>query len=767
MSYLERLNNTLQQGGGAEDILATSMDAGAPASLRRRPSINVSSRPSSATEHYSQAAPNKGPEPPKMVSRAQQLLTQAEGEPAVSSPKGPYSKSAQMLVDAVRSKDDIRLREVLSQLSGFADSGSVKGIDDRHAVTGRTALHEAVMLNRLSSVQILLQSGADPNVAHATQGPPLLHAAAWGETALVEALVLCGSDINSVDCAEYTALHYAAVGDHVETARTLVHHGAWLEAYNDEMRTPADLATSDAMQVLLNSAKTSPVKPRSAGGHKATPQEVQAALDLLGRASTPTGSQTNQSSPSSASFHSPSSTSSPSYQAGSHRPVLRTSMSGPRIADIITRLDSRQTSDLPSAPGPSGEGWTPGEDIFMPPLLQDVSPPDSPSHRQSGTPRAKMRPRGEPAGERTGTPPMLLRENNSRPSTGGFSSRPSTGSVWDPSSGKNLANSRAAEAAARAANATGSPAAALNQRAAQMFYQSVEMQVGDITWTQGELIGEGAYGKVYAGLNQQTGELMAVKVLPLTSSGSGDDSEERSHLESLEHELGMYRKFKHRHIVGYIAAHMDFKNNTMYMFLEYVPGGSIASMLERFGAFSEDLARKYTRELLLGLEYLHGCKVIHRDLKGANVLVTRSGRVKLTDFGASKAYHEATITDGMKSIRGSVFWMAPEVIKGTGYGRRADIWSVGCTTLEMLTAKHPWPALDNHWSAMFAIAKAKEGPPIPDNLSPTCRDFLQCCLQVDARKRPTATEMLQHPFVNHIPDALREAEMGQALNHSL
>jgi mitogen-activated protein kinase kinase kinase len=166
---------------------------------------------------------------------------------------------------------------------------------------------------------------------------------------------------------------------------------------------------------------------------------------------------------------------------------------------------------------------------------------------------------------------------------------------------------------------------------------------------------------VYAGLNQLTGELMAVKVLPLSTGNSG--SEERVQLESLEHELSMYRKFKHRHIVGYIAAHMDFKTNTMYIFLEYVPGGSIASMLDRFGAFSEELCRKYTRELLMGLEYLHGCKVIHRDLKGGNVLVTRNGRVKLADFGASKAYHEATITDGMKSIRGSVFWMAPEVIK--------------------------------------------------------------------------------------------------------
>ena len=125
----------------------------------------------------------------------------------------------------------------------------------------------------------------------------------------------------------------------------------------------------------------------------------------------------------------------------------------------------------------------------------------------------------------------------------------------------------------------------------------------------------------------------------------------------------------------------------MYVFLEYVPGGSIASMLTRFGCFAETLCRHYTRQILLGLEYLHGVKVAHRDVKGANVLVNRNGVVKLTDFGAAKtksqnaaaataafmsggggggggSYEAATATDGFKSIQGSLFWMAPEVLRG-------------------------------------------------------------------------------------------------------
>ncbi|GJP72006.1 hypothetical protein CLOP_g2969 [Closterium sp. NIES-67] len=110
-------------------------------------------------------------------------------------------------------------------------------------------------------------------------------------------------------------------------------------------------------------------------------------------------------------------------------------------------------------------------------------------------------------------------------------------------------------------------------------------------------------------------------------------------------------------------------------------------MLEKFGAFSESLVRVYTRQLLLGLEYLHACRIVHRDIKGGNVLVDRDGVVKLVDFGAFKSFHEGTVGEGCKSIRGSVFWMAPEVIKGEGYGRRADIWSVGCTVIEMLTGR--------------------------------------------------------------------------------
>ena len=115
-----------------------------------------------------------------------------------------------MLVDAVRSKDDRQLAEVLSQLQ--APDGQVAGLNERHSVTGRTALHEAVMLNNEAMVAALLDAGSSSNVAHASQGPPLLHAAACGESVMVALLLASGADIEAVDVAGYTALHYACSG---------------------------------------------------------------------------------------------------------------------------------------------------------------------------------------------------------------------------------------------------------------------------------------------------------------------------------------------------------------------------------------------------------------------------------------------------------------------------------------------------------------------------------------------------------------------------
>jgi serine/threonine protein kinase len=164
-------------------------------------------------------------------------------------------------------------------------------------------------------------------------------------------------------------------------------------------------------------------------------------------------------------------------------------------------------------------------------------------------------------------------------------------------------------------------------------------------------------------------------------------------------------------------------------FLEYVPGGSIASLLKKFGAFSETVTKKYTYQILRGLEYLHGHQIMHRDIKGANILADDLGACKLADFGASVLIENLSNNEDHKSLAGTPFWMAPEVIKQTGHGRQADIWSVGCTVLEMLTGEVPWSHCRSAMAAMFKIANSEEMPPMPPALSAEGKDFLYKCLQ--------------------------------------
>ncbi|CAI5471095.1 unnamed protein product [Closterium sp. Yama58-4] len=322
-----------------------------------------------------------------------------------------------------------------------------------------------------------------------------------------------------------------------------------------------------------------------------------------------------------------------------------------------------------------------------------------------------------------------------------------SGSEGNESDGKSSSPSSSPSATTTSATSTTSSASVAKALAASGSVSMSASPLGTLKWKKGDLLGEGAFGKVFLGLNEMTGELMAVKQIKMTTAGD----EKAMLIASLEREIVLYRQMRHRHIVGYIDMEKDEADGSIYIFLELVSGGSLHSMLEKFGKFSESLVRVYTRQLLLGLEYLHGCKIIHRDIKGGNVLVDRDGVIKLADFGASKAFHEGTVGEGCKSIRGSVFWMAPEVIKGEGYGRRADIWSLGCTVIEMLTGSHPWPGMDNTWSAIFHIAKTTTGPPIPEGISDEGREFLEACFHIEPYDRPSATELLKLPFVQTTP----------------
>jgi len=216
----------------------------------------------------------------------------------------------------------------------------------------------------------------------------------------------------------------------------------------------------------------------------------------------------------------------------------------------------------------------------------------------------------------------------------------------------------------------------------------------------------------------------------------------------LEAEVEVMKSLKHRNIVRYIGT--DRGPRYLHIFLEYASGGSIASMLQCFGTFGEDLIRRYMFQVLEGLEYLHRNDIVHCDVKGANVLVTEQGIAKLADFGCSKILHgicTLSMEEISPRIRGSVLWMAPEVINQNGHGRSADIWSAGAMMIEMGTAMRPWPQFTNIVSAMFHIGTCREPPPSPEGLSSTAEHFLACCMKIKPSERMMARELLKHPFL--------------------
>ncbi|XP_010553736.1 PREDICTED: LOW QUALITY PROTEIN: mitogen-activated protein kinase kinase kinase ANP1 [Tarenaya hassleriana] len=265
-----------------------------------------------------------------------------------------------------------------------------------------------------------------------------------------------------------------------------------------------------------------------------------------------------------------------------------------------------------------------------------------------------------------------------------------------------------------------------------------------IRWRKGQLIGRGAFGTVYMGMNLDSGELLAVKQV-LIAAKCATKGKAQTHVQELEEEVKLLKNLSHPNIVRYLGTVRE--DETLNILLEFVSGGSISSLLEKFGAFPEPVVRTYTEQLLLGLEYLHNHGIMHRDIKGANILVDNKGCIKLADFGASKQVAELATISGAKSMKGTPYWMAPEVIRQTGHSFSADIWSVGCTVIEMVTGKAPWSQQYKEVAAIFHIGTTKAHPPIPESLSADAKDFLLKCLQEEPNLRPTASELLKHPFV--------------------
>ncbi|KAL3694528.1 hypothetical protein R1sor_008179 [Riccia sorocarpa] len=251
-------------------------------------------------------------------------------------------------------------------------------------------------------------------------------------------------------------------------------------------------------------------------------------------------------------------------------------------------------------------------------------------------------------------------------------------------------------------------------------------------WNKGVVLDAGFLGSVYVGVDSN-GSFFAVKEVPLTET----DSNFEQSVTQVEQEVELLRRFRHEHIVQYLGT--ERADGKLYIFLELVGKESLASLLQKV-RLTHSHVTAYTRQILEGLKYLHSQNIIHGDIKCANVFVDVQEKCKLALFGLAEKIRELDIDAD------NINWTAPEVIDQKQYGPSADIWSVGCSVLEMLTGSPPFrdqPLDEGLWRVTH-----NEPPHIPADLPDDAKDFIHQCLATDHSKRPSATELLEHRFLN-------------------
>jgi len=263
-------------------------------------------------------------------------------------------------------------------------------------------------------------------------------------------------------------------------------------------------------------------------------------------------------------------------------------------------------------------------------------------------------------------------------------------------------------------------------------------------------VGRGAYGCVYSALNVNQGSTVAIKQIPLTRLSEEMTAEMMAEVKLLE-------ALENKHIVSYLDS--IWSKKYLNIIMEFVDNGSLCEMSRKFpdNQMPEKLVAIYIKQVLQGLVFLHGQGVIHRDLKGANLLLNAKGEVKLADFGVAAAAKKLQ-GQQVSNVVGTPYWMAPEVIEMREQTTACDIWSVGCTTLELLTGFPPYYKM-NPMTAMWHIVQDKH-PPIDILASELCKEFLLYCFHKNTQQRPTAHWLLNnHNWIKRHNDEQKDDEV--------
>ncbi|KAG0500884.1 hypothetical protein HPP92_000956 [Vanilla planifolia] len=266
-------------------------------------------------------------------------------------------------------------------------------------------------------------------------------------------------------------------------------------------------------------------------------------------------------------------------------------------------------------------------------------------------------------------------------------------------------------------------------------------------WVRGGCVGKGSFGMVSLALDRANGGIFAVKSVCLNSAPPHA-------IAALENEIRLLSSLDSPHVIAYLGEDVTEEpsrgGRCRNLHLEYLPHGTLADAAAA-RKLGEHEIRDYARSIALALQYLHfTAGVVHGDIKGRNVLLRSApGMARLSDFGSARR-----LSDVSAEVRGSgtPLWMAPEVARGEAMTRASDVWSLGCTVIEMADrVRRPWGELGSRSNAsaqMYQIGFGKDVPKFPVGLSWAARDFLDKCLKRDPTERWSCEQLLQHSFLS-------------------
>lgn len=249
-----------------------------------------------------------------------------------------------------------------------------------------------------------------------------------------------------------------------------------------------------------------------------------------------------------------------------------------------------------------------------------------------------------------------------------------------------------------------------------------------------ECIGKGTFGEVFKGRDLSTGKIVALKLIDLEKM----DEE----IDVIQREIEVMRQISNPYVVQYYTSLM--KGSTLWIIMEFMSAGSLKELIDSVGPLPEDAIATVMKALCKGLDYVHKGHKLHRDIKAANILINDHGDVKLADFGV--AGQMTTTIRQRNTMVGSPFWMAPEVVQKSLYDEKADIWSMGITGIELAQGLPPY-ATEHPFRALFLIPKNPPPRVEGSQFSKSFKDFIALCLKKNPSERPSAENLLQHPFL--------------------